>query len=738
VVDTTLSPVSDWDKATTWSNEERLRLAEDVGGVASWEYDPASGAVRWSPSGYRLYGLAPDWQPSYESFLERVHPQDRDRVRSTVERALAARRSIDHQFRIVTPDGELRWIVSRAKIVDDSSTQERSHTKLPTAGFRLIGIDIDITSLKETERRLQKREQELERLQQIAGVGEFQVDLRTPGECWYSPGYLRIHGLALGRIESGEEWVHRVHPDDRARVKRDFDEAVAKGVTDLQTDYRIVRPADGETRWIEASAAIERDANGNALRLIGAHRDVTERKMAEDALRRNEQRLYAMLDTMPQIIAVIRPDGFHEYYNRRWYEYTGLSEASTGGDGWLESIHPDDAGRITQRFRRAMETGEAFEAEARLRHRSGEYFWSLCRALPVRDAAGDIQHWLGTCTNIHARKMAEERARISEERLRYALDASHTVGIFEQDVSSGLIFGDIRVAKLLSIDPAAAARGVPVASFLEAVHPEDRPEVGKQMERRMITGGDFSLEYRLVTEGGEPRWVSHRGRVELGADMTPMRALGVLVDITSLKQLQIAQEAIALELVHRIKNLFSVISALSSISARKSSEAVQEFASNFRKRLYSLSRALIYMQPPKGGTRPDTGKSVFGLLQDLLAPFVEDGGHRLKFEGEDRSVDSGKATILALLVHELATNAVKYGALSNETGTVSIVGAIQGDEFVLVWRERGGPPITNPPESAGFGTGTTARLVSTQLGGVIAYAWERNGLSVTIRTPLRD
>ena len=720
----TTSLIENPSQTTLWRSEERLRLAQDAGGVASWEYDLASGEVQWSPSAYRLFGLAPDWKPSFENFLERVHPDDRNRVRSAVERAIAARRAIDHQFRIITPDGEQRWILSRAKFINDAGIDEQ-------ANERLIGIDIDISTLKETEQCLQKRERELERLQRIAGVGEFQVDLRTPHGCTYTSGYLHIHGLATGTIEHGEEWVRRVHPDDRARVKRDFDHAINNGSTHIETEYRIIRPVDGETRWIEAFVEIERDSEGTALRLVGAHRDVSERKRAEEALRNKEQRLYAMLDAMPQIVAVIRPDGFHQYYNRRWYEYTGLSKGSIHGDGWIESIHPDDAPRIEMHYRHAIESGEPFETEGRLRHHSGEYFWSLCRALPVRDADGNIEHWLGTCTNIHARKMAEERARISEERLRYALNASHTVGVWEEDFASGLIFADARAADLLSVDPEAVARGAPITR--DAIHPDDRATVETQIAHHMKTGGDFSLEYRLVTARGETRWVSDRGRVEFDGDGKPARALGVLVDITSLKQLQAAQEAVALELVHRIKNLFSVISALSSISARESTEAVQEFASNFRKRLYSLSKALIYMQPKRESRWPEPDQTVLGLLRELLSPFDEGSSSRLRLDGTDIPIDNGKAMILALLVHELATNAVKYGALSNETGIVSMSGTIDGDAFVLTWRESGGPPVTGPPENLGFGTGTTARLAAAQLGGAMDYAWEQDGLSVTIR-----
>ncbi len=260
---------------------------------------------------------------------------------------------------------------------------------------------------------LSEREAELERTQEIAGVGGLEVDLRGGFRNRRSSQYLRLHGLSPDAAsETHENWVRRIHPEDRLRVEGDFIAAVRGDATTYRAEYRIVRPSDGEVRWIDARAEIERDEAGQPVRLVGAHRDVTERRRAEDALRTNEQRLRAILETMPQIVWATFPNGSHDYYNGRWYEFTGLPEGSTEGGLWSALVHPEDREAAAEAWRHALATGEAYEVEYRLRHRSGEYRWVLGRALPVRDADGRIERWYGTCTDIDDQKTAQEALRV--------------------------------------------------------------------------------------------------------------------------------------------------------------------------------------------------------------------------------------------------------------------------------------------------------------------------------------
>ena len=147
---------------------------------------------------------------------------------------------------------------------------------------------------------------------------------------------------------------------------------------------------------------------------------------------RSDARFAVLADTMPQMVWSTLPDGFHDYYNARWYEFTGMPPGSTDGEGWNGMFHPDDQERAWALWRRSLETGEPYEVEYRLRHHSGEYRWTLGRALPLRDGRGAIVRWYGTCTDIDAAK------RLEEERTLVANELSHRIkNIFA--VISGLI-----------------------------------------------------------------------------------------------------------------------------------------------------------------------------------------------------------------------------------------------------------------------------------------------------------
>lgn len=138
--------------------------------------------------------------------------------------------------------------------------------------------------------------------------------------------------------------------------------------------------------------------------------------VAKQALSETEQKFRILADTMPQMVWSTLPDGHHDYYNARWYEFTGMPEGSTDGEGWNGMFHPEDQERAWERWRHALRTGEPYEIEYRLRDAEGKYRWTLGRALPIRDSDGNITRWFGTCTDIHEQKLLmEQREMVSQE-----------------------------------------------------------------------------------------------------------------------------------------------------------------------------------------------------------------------------------------------------------------------------------------------------------------------------------
>jgi PAS domain S-box-containing protein len=343
-------------------------------------------------------------------------------------------------------------------------------------------------------------------------------------------------------------------------------------------------------------------------RLRGSRDDAAWREAAGEARRaaaESEARFRTLADTMPQMVWSTLPDGYHDYYNARWYEFTGMPEGTTDGDEWNGMFHPDDQARAWAVWRHSLETGEAYQIEYRLRHADGTYRWVLGRALPIRDRQGAITRWFGTCTDIHEQKLALEE-----------------------------------------------------------------------------------------------------------------------------------REVVSQELSHRIKNIFSVISGLIHFAARAHPE-LSGVASDLRQRIIALGRAHDFVRPHSAESRPLLAQdSLHGLLGELFAPYQRAPGERITIAGDDVAVDDRAATPLALLFHELATNASKYGALSTEDGRVALTIARHAGTVRLDWRERGGPALASPPTQGGFGSQLIELSAVRQLGGTVARDWHADGLDLTVTVPL--
>ena len=174
--------------------------------------------------------------------------------------------------------------------------------------------------------------------------------------------------------------------------------------------------APGERRTILLHAEPIRDAIKNVVGSVMAQMDITAQVRMEAALRDSEAKFRTIANAMPQMVWSTLPDGRHDYFNQQWYDFTGVPDGSTDGVGWNDVFHPDDQARAWALWNHSLATGEVYEIQYRLRHRSGQYRWTLGRALPVRDQAQQIIRWMGTCTDIHDQKVAEELLKRESER----------------------------------------------------------------------------------------------------------------------------------------------------------------------------------------------------------------------------------------------------------------------------------------------------------------------------------
>ena len=369
-------------------------------------------------------------------------------------------------------------------------------------------------------RALQEREAELARIQRIARVGGVEVDLREGFRNRRSPEYLIIHGLPEEAAnETHEDWVNRVHPDDRIKAEQDFIAAVNSKQEDYTTEYRIIRPSDGEIRWIRVIARIERDWNGRAIRLVGAHIDVTDQMLAQAKLRESEERFRLIADSAPVPIWLTRLDRTRSFVNRAYVDFLGLSHDEALAFDWRKALHPEDLPRILAQ----QQTGECslkpFFLEARYRRADGHWRWLRSESQPRWDANGQHIGFIGVAHDVTAAKQGEiELRRINEtleERIRERtaqLEANEARmrAIFDTSNQYQAILdteGRITHVNRIAVDGMRAGGvdviGHPLWDAPWFVHTPGVSEMLRKAFARVLAGDSFRTEVRLDFANGD-------------------------------------------------------------------------------------------------------------------------------------------------------------------------------------------------------------------------------------------
>jgi two-component sensor histidine kinase len=285
-------------------------------------------------------------------------------------------------------------------------------------------------------------------------------------------------------------------------------------------------------------------------------------------------------------------------------------------------------------------------------------------------------------------------------------------------------------------DPAFELWGVPKSDRVTFedlsahIHPADRDRVRAAFAATRGIVGPYEIDFRIIV-ADEIRWVSARGQGD-DAGIRNRIMSGIFIDVTGRKQAEEGHELLAGEMSHRVKNLLTIASGLTAITSRSTTSTV-EMAKELTQRLTALGRAHDLIRPLPGSE----GKAALlgDLLTVLLAPYDDLGAFsgRIRVSVPRMGVGEGSATTLAMVVHELATNSLKYGALSSASGTLDVSCALPDAEIAIVWTERGGPPVSAPTDGGGFGSKLVARSMAAQFGGSVDRQWLKEGLIVTIR-----
>lgn len=440
------------------------------------------------------------------------------------------------------------------------------------------------------------------------------------------------------------------------------------------------------------------------------------------------------------------PDNPIIYANAAFMAMSGYPENEIVGKNcrFLQGAATDPSS--VERLRRAIAANEEIEVDLLNYRKDGSTFWNRLLVSPVTEDGSvsffvasqqDVTLELQELVTIERRKtdleteVADRTAELdaSEQTLRLALEAGR-LGIWTIDLLTSELSASAECKHICGRTP---DQSLTLDDLRASIHPEDRLLQVEAIEQAIKDRSLLEAEYRLITPAGDLKWVQIRGQARYAADGTPLVITGVTQDITSRRQEQGHRALLARELSHRLKNTLASLQAIVSQTIRRAN-SLEEVGATLTARIHAMVTANDLLVTENFGNA-----SLRTLVMRTLAPFGVEDDARFSIIGDEIELPPNVVPAYALALHELATNATKYGALSNDRGVVEVEWSIDTAgarrELTFNWRERHGPTVTAPTKTS-FGTQLIRRLLVSEAGGVADISYDASGLSFVARVPL--
>lgn len=658
-----------------------------------------------------------------KTMMEITHPDDRERNAPLFARAVSEGTPYTHEKRYVRKDGGIVWVNNSVAVIRRPSGEP----------FGVLAVALDVTQRREAEDRVHKSEETLRLATETAGMATWELDLETMEGEW-SANRFELLGMEPRKENRGTfaEWLERVHPDDREMARaaafRCFDEGAPYTI-----EYRIQRAASGAARWLQSHGNRIDYEDGRASRFVGVSFDITKRKRVEEELRRNAESVRLAIGGAGMATWELDLTTMEGEWSANRFDLLGLPRTpglrGTAED-WLNLIHPEDRDLAREAVYRCFSEGVPYTIEYRI-HRAddGEERWLQSFGSRIDDSAGGPRRFVGVSFDITERKRAEEELRESENRFRT---------IFEQ--ANDYLITTSLDNRVTSVNPAVLKAlgyredeiiGRSIADFMD----DDQFAISMEaFNKKLAEGGSTRLMVTVRAKDGRPLIWEINSRLNVDDEGRPTALHAIGRDMTEAKRAEAHLRLLIDELNHRVKNTLAIVQGIAQQSFKDDVPPPVARAA-FEGRLAALSEAHNLL------TREHWGLvSMKQIIDDAVAPH---GGRKGRFEldGPDLAIMPKTAISLALAIHELATNAVKYGALSQPEGRVSIRWARAGSNgaarLSLIWKESGGPPV-EVPSRRGFGTRMIERGLAAELGGTVTIDFRPEGLVCTVDAPLPE
>lgn len=471
-----------------------------------------------------------------------------------------------------------------------------------------------VEQLQQTKLALEQSQDQLKLALETARLGSWRLDLST-GVIDCSPQCLTNFGLLPDYVLTEVKLFELIVPDDRARVRKAIEQSLqASGV--YESEYRIVWP-DGSLHWIVASGRVVHSDDGKPSHMVGVTLETTIRKQAEESLKESERRFRTLAETIPQLSWTCLPDGNCDYLSQQWIDYTGVPLEKQLGLQWLAVLHSDDRERTNAVWQTAVSSGGEYDLEFRIRGADEQYRWFKTRGTPVRDGAGNIVRWFGTCTEIEdivqARQiLGRDKAQLEElvkSRTASLAETTEQLNSFCYSVAH-----DLRA-------PLRAQQGY--ARIILEDYGEQIGDSGKQFAQRIVSAAEKleKLVHDLLSHVSISRGEQPLGKVEIAAVLAQVRAdlsdsiqeTKAHVEIGPVDGFVLGHEP-SLNLI--IANLFS-----NALKYTKPGESPRIKISSE----ISETKVRLWIEDQGIGIKPEYHEKIFGVFQRLHTADVYPG-----------------------------------------------------------------------------------------------------------------
>jgi PAS domain S-box-containing protein len=634
----------------------------------------------------------------------RYSPQARNGMQELIARCLAGE-TARQDLRYAACGLEIRWIDFQA-------------TPLRTANGAIYGVvpsGHDITDRKRAEGALHRSEARFRNLYEhaFAGITLSDLDGRLM-QC--NPAFCALVGYSEDELR-GVHFGSLIHPEDRDdNIERD--RRVRNGeVNAIEIESRYVHK-NGQPVWARKIISMLPDETGKPSGIFALAVDISERKQQEELLRQSEARLQLALDADGAGTWESSPESGEFIASDRALTLYGLPPGSPmTRDKALAAVHSEDRPKVEQALGHTLETGAPFLVEIRCPQPDGSMRW-----LHSQGKLHEIQgrrRLIGLVRDISGRKAAEAAILTSQTHLQLALDAAR-LGWWLYNPVQQTASWDSRFKAIFDIvDPQTN-----VASIMARVPPEDVSRVCAAAAAALdpLDPKPFVGEYRIQRTDGEIRWIEVYGMATFEGTGEVRRAVvmvGTAADITERKGAEEHQFLLMRELNHRTKNLLSVVQSIANQTAASNPS---DFAERFSQRIRALSanQDLLIRNEWRGVELEDLVRAQLSHFADLI-------GERIVIEGPHLNVTPSAAQSIGMALHELATNAGKYGSLSDDHGGVKIDWRLENGRFSIGWIEHDGPRV-EPPKRRGFGSTMISVVAKASVGGEVELDYASTGV----------